>query len=67
MRKIQTPVLAFDAPEMSEEEQARIYKEHETMRAERNRRARQARKAREDALRSLGLTKCRVNGETIWE
>jgi len=37
-------------------------------RVARNKRARQNRQAREAALRSLGLTKCKgSDGETLWE
>jgi hypothetical protein len=35
--------------------------------AQRNKRARENRAARDDVMRSLGLTKCRVNGRTFWE
>ena len=35
--------------------------------AQRNKRARENRAARDDIMRSCGLTKCRVNGKTFWE
>lgn len=36
-------------------------------RAERNRRANANRNARREALESLGLKRCRVNGREVWE
>jgi len=43
------------------------YKKRNDAREARNRRARENRRNRDEAMRSMGMTKVRVNGKIYWE